>query len=148
MEDRFQSELGAGHTTYGMVLREVALSAKDLVSTEMNLLKAEIKDSAQTIAHHSAQAAIFGAVLALSIIPFVAFLVIGLGELLGGRYWLSALIVAVLFAAVGGIFAYRAYKKIKEQDYSLPRTRRALEEVKEEIKTTVTGASHATDRLH
>lgn len=122
-----------GHTV-GEVVAEVGTSAKDLVKSELDLARAEIKQSAAEVGRHSAQAAIFGTLLMLSAFPFLAFLVIGLGRILNGRYWLSSLLVAVVCAAVGGIMAYRAYKKIKHTDLSLPRTREKVEETKHHLR--------------
>lgn len=129
--------------SFSSVIRDLAGSAKDLFHSEVGLVRAEMSDSARRIARHSAQAAIFGAFLALSVIPFMAFLVIGFGELLDGRYWLSSLLVAILFAAVGGTMTYKAYEKLKEDDLTLPKTRQSLEE----IKSTVTGEQDELSRL-
>lgn len=109
--------------SFSSVVRELGSSAKDLIQSEINLMTAELKHVGRDVARHSAQAAAFGALLALSIFPFLAFIVIGLGDLLDGRYWLSSLIVAIVCAVVGGIFAYRAFKKIKEDDLDFSHTK-------------------------
>jgi uncharacterized membrane protein YqjE len=134
-----------GHSP-GEVLREISTSAKDLVQSEVHLVQAEIKESAANLGRHSAQAAIFGALLSLSVLPFLAFLVVGLAEILGGNFWLSSLIVALVCAVVGGSMTYRAYKKIKQQDLMLPHTRDALQygkdtvtEKAQDVKETATG---------
>ncbi|MBX3021174.1 MAG: phage holin family protein [Bdellovibrionales bacterium] len=140
-------------TSYASALRDVVGSAKDLLHSEVGLVKAELSDHAHRIARHSARGAIFGALVALSVIPFMAFLVIGLGELLDGRYWLSSLIIAVIFGAGGATLAYQAYQLLKEEDFSLPRARRGLErqmesvqEKVQEIKTTVKGEANELNR--
>src|SRR5262245_38764927 len=117
-------------SSYGSLLREVADSAKDLVHSEVGLIKAELKESIRRAAAHSAQATIFGALLALSLIPFMAFLVIGLGDLLDGRYWLSSLIVAAIFALGGGYMTYVSYDNLKNEDFTLPHARRGLDRQK------------------
>jgi uncharacterized membrane protein YqjE len=108
------------------VLREVGTSVKDLMRSEVNLVKAEIKNSTKSLGSHLAQATIFGSLTLISILPFLAFLVIGMGRLLGDRYWMSSLIVAVVCAAVFGGLAFRAYKMLKNE-VTLPRTRESLE---------------------
>ena len=113
--------------SYATAVRELLSSAKDVVRNELVLVKEEAKGVAGKVARHSAQAALFGALLAMSFLPFLAFVVIGLGDLLGGRYWLSSLIVAVLSAGVGGFMAYRAFRKIADEDLEMPATRRTLE---------------------
>jgi uncharacterized membrane protein YqjE len=117
------------------VIRDVSTSVMNLVQSEVNLLKAEIKESTQNVGRHSAQAAIFGALAMISVLPFLAFLVIGLGRLFGGNYWLSSLIVAAVCAVVGGGLAYLSYRRIKEADLSLPRTRESLERSRSIVAT-------------
>lgn len=108
--------------SYGAVMRELGNSTKDLIHSELSLMTAELKVATQNVGKHMAQAVLFGALLVLSVFPFVAFLVIGLGRLMGDQYWLSSLIVAIVFAVVGGPMAYRAFKKIKDEDLKLPHT--------------------------
>jgi membrane-associated phospholipid phosphatase len=128
---------------YSSAIRELATSAKDLIEKEIGLVKAEVVSSAHKVSRHSTQAAVFAGLLAVSIIPFIAFLVIGLGEILDGRYWLSSLIVAVVFAVVGGVFAYRAFKKITEEDLQLPRTKATLEREKMAVQNKIDELKYA-----
>jgi len=139
--------------SYAAVLKELGSSARDMVHSEFALVKAELTETARNVGNHASQAVIFSALLLVSVIPFVAFLVIGLGELLGGQYWLSSLIVSVVFAAVGGAFAYRAYRKIREEDLDFSRLRRnadrnvdRVEAQLEKIKEAVRGERY--ERLH
>jgi hypothetical protein len=93
-------------------------------------MKAELQDTSERASRHVAEGAIFGLVAALSILPFIAFLVIGLGDLVGGHYWLSSLIVALVMAGSCGPLALRSFRRLKRQDLTLPRTRGTLEEDK------------------
>lgn len=128
----------AENQTFGAVVGELVSSVKDVLKSEVDLVRAEVKDAAPEIGKHSAQAALFGALLAISVFPFLAFLVIGLGNIMDGRYWLSSLIVAIVCAGVGGFMAYRAYKKIKNEDLKFPRSQRSFERISE----TLTGKVH------
>lgn len=141
--------------SYTSVIKELGTSAKDLIQSEINLMTAELKHVANHVARHSAQAAAFGALLALSIFPFLAFLVIGLGELLDDRYWLSSLIVAIICAAVGGPLALKAFKKIKEEDLKFSHTKaslnRSLEAVQgkvEQVKDAARGDHYGSTEHH
>jgi len=141
--------------SYGNILRELGLSAKDLVQNEIHLMTSEIKISAKKVTEHAAQAALFGGLLVLSVFPFLAFLVIGLGEMLDGRYWLSSLIVAVVCAAIGGPLAYKAYIKIRDKDLNFPYTKEALDRgihtvqrKLDEIKDAAKGERHETAHIH
>ncbi len=141
--------------TYGTVFKELGQSAKELFQNEIHLMTAEIKQTATKFSRHSAQAALFGGLLALSTFPFLAFAIIGLGELLDGRYWLSSLIVAVVCAAIGGVMTYRTYQKMKEDDLSLPYTKSTLDrEVHvvqsriNDLKKAAKGGRHEINSYH
>jgi hypothetical protein len=135
--------------------KEVVNSTKSLIQSEMELVTAEVKQSAKTAGSHVTQLMTFGFLLALSVFPLLAFFVIGLGELMGGRYWLSSLIVAVLCAAIGGSMAYRAYKKLVEHDLQIPVTRASLRResavaqgASEELKDAAKGERYGSNSAH
>lgn len=142
--------------SYGSVLRDVVESGAHLLHDEVALLKAELARSVASARDHLTQAALFGTLVALSVLPFMAFLVIGLGVLLDGRYWLSSLLVGLVFASVGGALAYRAWLKLKAEDFTLPRTRRSLgkdalavQSKVEDVKDAATsGGKNELERYH
>jgi len=113
--------------SYSSLVKELLSSSKELISNEITLAKEEFRETASGFFKHALEVAAFGGLVALSTIPLMAFLVIGLGELLGGNYWLSSLLVGIVCAGIGGALAYRSFQKIKESDLDLPRTRRTLE---------------------
>ncbi len=113
-------------SSYSGVLKEVGSSVKSLVQSEVDLIKAEIKYTSKNLGRYSARAAMCGALLGISVFPFLAFLVVGLGILFGDRYWLSSLIVSVICALVGGVLTFQTYRRIKEEDFSLPQSRESL----------------------
>ena len=69
----------------GVALKDVVASTKDLIGVEMNLAREEIKAFGDRLGKYSARMAIFGVVTLLGALPFLAFLVIGLGRLLEGN---------------------------------------------------------------
>ncbi len=149
------SEQKASSDSYSAILRELGSSAKELVQNEINLMKSEITTAVSRATDHAKQAALFGGLLAISVFPFLAFLVIGLGNLLDGRYWLSSLIVAVVCAAVGGPLAYRAFLKIRDEDLKLHYTKEALDRGLQtvqrklgDIKDAAKGEHHETAHIH
>lgn len=137
MDTNTYNRYETGDVSLGSVLRDIGVSAKDLIRSELDLIKLELKESAVKVGKHSSQMIMFGVLFALSIIPFMAFLVIALGEALGDNYWLSSLIVAIVFAAIGGSLAYRAFYKIKTEDVNLKHARdgwgREIDALKEKI---------------
>ena len=135
--------------TYSSVMKEVGQSTRDLLQSEINLIMAEFRQMTHNLGKHTTQAVIYSSLLFLSVIPFLAFLVIGLGEYLDGRYWLSSLIVSIACALVGGPLANRAFKKIKTEDLKMPHMKASLEkEVAtvqrkfQDLKTTAQGDHH------
>jgi hypothetical protein len=132
---------------YGNIIKDITESTKELVQGELDLIKAEVRTVLPRIAKHSSQAILFGVLCALSVFPFLAFLVIGLGDLLNGKYWLSSLLVAIAFAAIGAPFAIRSFKKIKEEDIDFTRTKRTMNRgvnvVQEKLKEVVDAAKGA-----
>ncbi len=119
--DRNKTSSGMSSTVH-----EVTQSLKNLIQSEIKLAKAEISDNASYFGKQAAIMAGFAALAGIALFPFMAFLTIGLGRLLGDNYWLSSLIVSAVFAVVGGIVAYSAFKKIKSHGLRLDETARTL----------------------
>ena len=116
------------HKSVGGQVSDIIACFNRLIRSEINLAKAEIKETGTTFTKHIAKIALFSSLALLSVLPLLAFLVIGLGRLLNNNYWASSLIVSLICFGVGGFFAYSAYAKIKKQDLSLPNTRESLSE--------------------
>lgn len=123
--------------SFGTATREVITSLKEVIRSEMQLAKAELDHTTANLKSHVVQAVVFGVIAALGVLPLIAFLVIGLGKLLNNQYWLSSLIVGVVFIGFGGALAFRAFKKMKSHDVSFPHTRtnagRDVNEVRQKI---------------
>lgn len=132
--------------SYFSLLGQIARSATELVRSDWHLLKEEGKVAAARTASHSAQFAVYLWIAAMSAPPFLAFLVIGLGELLGDRYWLSALIVSLTLAAAGGTMAYLTARKLKDKDLRLPRIRETLNREMRAVSGRIENLRNATKR--
>jgi hypothetical protein len=135
--------------TYSAVMKELGSSAKELIQSEVNLMVAELKWSGQRVGVHLGQVVLFGFLMALSILPFLAFLVIGIGDWMGDQYWLSSLIVALACVVIGGPLALRAWRKLKEEDLSLPHLKSSFERERavaiqkmEDLKHAMKGDRH------
>lgn len=123
---------------------EAMQAFKDMMQSERELMRAEFKHNTSEVTKYTKQIGIYGGLAFLSVLPFVAFLVIGLGRLLEDNYWLSALIVGIVFAAVGGLMARNAYNRLKELAMmqqtkdSLSRTRLIVMDRLHDLKGTAT----------
>ena len=90
-------------------------------------MQVELRRSAQLTQRRSKYLIFSVSLAVLGLIPFIAFLVLGLGEILGGRYALSSLIVSVVCCGVGSFFAARLSRNFPVQSLSLPLTRRSIQ---------------------
>ena len=75
------------------LLRQLAEDGRALVQQEIDLAKLEIRTSVTGIGKNAALIAGGLPLLALGGIVLIVFLILALGRLLGGEYWLSTLIV-------------------------------------------------------
>jgi uncharacterized membrane protein YqjE len=85
------------------LLKQLAEDGSQLLRQEVDLAKMEMKE---TMSGYAQDGARIGTALMLALLgglSLTAFLIIALGHLvLSDNYWLSSLIVAVLFLAIGG----------------------------------------------
>ncbi len=98
---------------------------------EVRLAKAEVKDASAKLGNHALRFGVYGVIALLGMIPLIAFMVIGLGKLFGGNYWLSSLLVSLVLVAVGGGLAYRELVAIREEGVDFPETRTTLGKISE-----------------
>ena len=122
-------------SSYVSLFKGVATTGKELIQNEVNLIKEELKQSLEELSSQIVQVVMFGVLFGLTLLPFLAFCVIGLGKLLDDRYWLSSLIVAVICGLIGGIFTLRAYKNVKgvKLSRSAASVEKSISSLKEEI---------------
>lgn len=85
----------------GELFRRLTSDTTDLLRQEVELAKAEVRETGDRMAH-AATAIGIGAGLALAgALTLTAALVLILGIAFGGRYWLSALLVGVAAVGIG-----------------------------------------------
>lgn len=130
----------------GELLRQLSTDTGELVRQEVALAKAEMRQTGATLARDGAKV---GTALALALAGFLAitaFLVAGLGRILDERYWLSALIIGVVFLVIGAVMAKNAMNDVKRRGLAPTQTVSTLRddaawakaearEVKRELKT-------------
>lgn len=128
------------------VIQELFNGFQNLIKSEVTLIRAELTDHSKKFVKHMAFVIGFGVMALLGILPFVAFLCIGLGRLLGDNYWLSSLIVSIVLTTIGGIVGYRFARSLREQDLTLPHTRNSLQNETQMMKDKVQEISDAIKR--
>lgn len=110
----------------GELLKRVTTDTSDLVRQEVALAKAEMRQSASTLVQDGARAGIGLGLALVGVLALTAFLIAGLGRLLDERYWLAALIVGVVFLAIGVVLARNALTDIKRRGLAPDQTAESL----------------------
>ena len=107
-----------------------------LVRQEMKLATTELSDKASRVGKDIGALAVGGAVAYAGFLAVLAAIIIGLGQL-GLPWWLSALIVGVVVAAIGGMMVQKGLTALKHQNMAPQQTIATLKEdqawVKEQI---------------
>jgi Putative Actinobacterial Holin-X, holin superfamily III len=112
----------------GELFRDLTTETSELVTKEIALLKAEARQAAATLARDGARLGLAVGVAFTGVLALTAFLIAGLGDLLNGRYWLSALIIGVLFLAIGGGLVKSAIADFKRRSLEM---KQAVETLKD-----------------
>jgi uncharacterized membrane protein YqjE len=114
----------------GELLKQLSEQTSTLVSKELELAKAELAEKGKKA---GLGAGMFGAAGVFGLFAFAA-LTTALIAVLGTAVdlWLAALIVAVVYAAIGGVVALRARSEVQAATPPVPE--QAIESSKEDVK--------------
>jgi hypothetical protein len=110
-----------------------------LVRSEDNVIKLELQESTRALMLDGIKIAVYSGVALLGVLSLVAFLIIALGQLIEGGaapvtgFWISALIVGLIFTIGGGVMAAKHAKQISKE-IGLPKTKTEFEKDKHLIK--------------
>ena len=118
----------------GDLFRALAQDSATLVRQEMALAKAEIKENVRSATKDAVMIAAGGAVLMVGALVLVAFLVLLVGDALN-QYWLGALIVGVLFLAVGAFLAKKGLNNLQHDSLAPGQTIQTLKEDKQWLQS-------------
>lgn len=94
----------------GELFRELAADTSQLTRQEIGLARAELRQNLGELRRDLTGLLLGGGVAAVGGLVLVAFLVALLGDVLGGEYWLGALIVGALLTGIGAWLAIRALR--------------------------------------
>jgi uncharacterized membrane protein YqjE len=117
----------AGEASLGELFKRLSTDTSELIRQEMSLAKVELRDSAATLASDARKIGVAVGLVLTGVLAVGAFAVVGLGDLFN-NYWLAALIVGVLFLAIGGYLANNAINDVKRRGLKPQKTVETLRE--------------------
>ena len=103
---------GMSDRAFGALLGEFFDQAKRLIHAEMALAKTELRQEATKFKAGGVMLGLGGALLFIGGIAFMLFACFSLALVM--PFWLAALVVTVLFFAVGGGIAYVGLQRMKQ----------------------------------
>jgi len=116
----------------GDLFAELSRETSDLVREEVSLAKTELTDKAVAVGKDVGFLVAGGAVLYAGFLALIAALIIGLGQA-GLTWWVSALIVGIVVAAIGGFLAWQGINNLKQTSLAPQET---LTSLKEDVQWT------------
>jgi uncharacterized membrane protein YqjE len=125
----------------GAIAKELANGLMMVLRGEFRLASDELRRATVNIRRKALSAGIFATLVVLGVFPLLAFLVIGLGRLFNGNYWLSSLIVGVLLVGGGILGLISSIRAMKLNELSLPETRKSLQSEQQIIRDKVVDLS-------
>ncbi|HET7233431.1 MAG TPA: phage holin family protein [Longimicrobium sp.] len=132
--DNGRAAAGDTEPALGDLFRQLAQDSATLVRQEVALAKAELRENVKSVARDTAKIAVGAVVAAVGALVMVAFLVLLLGDVVG-EYWAGALIVGVLFIAIGAFLAMGAMKRLKKDTLTPEQTIQTLKEDKQWLQS-------------
>ncbi|HLQ24686.1 MAG TPA: phage holin family protein [Acidiferrobacterales bacterium] len=120
------------------LLKNLISKTGELVRSEANVIKLEMQESTRAMILDGIKTAAYSGIALLGVLSLVAFLIIALGQLIEGGapvtgFWVSALIIGLIFTIGGGIMAAKHAKQIGK-DIGLPKSQTEFEKDKRLVK--------------
>jgi hypothetical protein len=116
----------AQEKSLGELFGDLTREATDLVRQEVQLAKTEMTQKAAKVGKDAGMIAAGGFVAYIGALALAAALIIGLGKLIG--YGWSALLVGIVFVAIGAMVAMQGLAALKRVD---PVPHQTIESIKE-----------------
>jgi hypothetical protein len=117
----------------GELFSELTEELTTLVRQEAQLARTELTEKARDLGRNAGFIGAGGAVAYAGFLALVAALIVGLGQL-GVTWWLAALIVGVVVAAIGYMLIQRGVSGFRRAELAPRRTTESLKEDREMVK--------------
>ncbi len=117
----------------GELFAELSRETSTLVRQEVQLAKVEMTQTASRVGQDIGFLAVGGAVAYAGFLALIAALILALAAL-GLAWWLSALLVGLVVAGIGGFLVWRGLSALQQEDLAPRQTIETLKEDKEWAK--------------
>ena len=114
----------------GELLGELTQDTVTLVRQELTLAKAEMTQKAAHVGKNIGMLAVGAMVGYTGVLALVAAVTLLLSQATGLSLWVSALIIGVLIAGIGGVLVMKAISSLKNEDLTPRQTLQSLQEIK------------------
>jgi uncharacterized membrane protein YqjE len=111
-------------------------AATDLLKNEARLAHVEVTEAVTSMQKIGQRMALAYALMISGLAPLMAAVILILGEMWGGRYWLSSLVVAVAFSGTG-LALYAFFTRKFKESMSLSATRRSVEMASDTVQNKI-----------
>jgi uncharacterized membrane protein YqjE len=118
---------GAAEPPLGELFKRLTTDTSELIRQEVNLAKVEMRELGTTVARDATSIGVAVGLALTGVLALGAFAIVGLGDLFN-NYWLAALIVGVLFLAIGGYLGKNAIDDVKRRGLKPQKTVETLRE--------------------
>jgi len=132
-----QTQRGAADRSLGELFSELTRETSTLVRQEVALAKTELTQKAASVGKDLGFLAAGGAVAYAGFLALIAAVIYFLVEVARWPLWVSAGIVGLLVAAIGGFLVWKGLQALKEEDLAPRETLRTLQEDAEWAKQQV-----------
>ena len=99
----------------GELFKRLTADSAELIQKEVELAKSEIRETGKAYTKDASKIGVASGLAFVGVLSLSAFLVIGLGNAMGGRYWLSSLIVGIAAAGIGYMMVTNAINDMKQR---------------------------------
>ena len=122
--------------TLGELFGDLSRETSTLLRQEVALAKTELSGKASRLGKDAGMLAAGGALAYAGLLALIAAAIIGLAQAI--PWWLSALIIGVVVAVIGGVMAQRGLANLRQENLAPEQTVRSLKEdaqwAKEQMK--------------
>ena len=132
-----QRSTDASEKSLGQLFSELSQETSTLVRQEVALAKAEMSQKAAEVGRDVGFLAAGGFVAYAGFLALIAAIIVGLGQA-GVTWWLSALIVGIVVAAIGGALVWTGLQRLKRVSMAPTNTIETLKEDGEWAKQQTT----------